>query len=49
MIIPPFGREYVNGANIEGASGNDSNNCLDNCLDNCPNGDCNCDLKCVDN
>jgi len=50
MIIPPFGREYVNGANIEGASGDDSNNCLDNCLDNCTNGGgCNCDTICGDN
>ena len=44
MIIPPFGREYVNGANIEGASGDspvDFNTCMNVC-DN-PN---NCDSIC---
>ena len=53
MIIPPFGREYVNGANIEGVSGDslvDSDICNKRCLFNyCNSGNCNCDLFCGDN
>jgi len=57
MIIPPFGREYVNGATIEGASGDgassDSSVDMGTCMDRCDNsscsGNCNCDLFCRDN
>ena len=52
MIIPPFGREYVNGANIEGASSDgdvDSEICKNRCYNYCSSGNCNCDLFCGDN
>ena len=48
MIIPPFGREYVNGATIEGASSDspvDFNTCMSVCGNNqtanCDEGICN--------
>jgi len=54
MIIPPFGREYVNGATIEGASGDGANSDgansdspvdMGTCMSLCDNAN-NCDSIC---